>query len=110
MKREFIRTKTFERSWSAAGLGDKELRELETILLENPHAGVVVPHLNGGRKLRLAIDGRGKSGGLRIIYVDILVREQIYLLLAYPKNVATNLTGEQQKIISDLINRLKEEQ
>ena len=79
------------------------------MLLKNPDTGDVVPHLNGGRKLRFALEGRGKSGGARVIYVDVVVREQIYLLLAYPKNVQTNLTPDQQKTICKLIETLKEE-
>jgi hypothetical protein len=37
------------------------------------------------------------------------MRERIYLLLAYPKNVQTDMTAEQKKIINQLIVTLKEE-
>lgn len=109
MKREFVRTATFDKSWSSVGLGDDELRELEAMLLANPSAGDVIPRLGGARKIRFALEGRGKSGGARVIYVDIVVQEQIYLLLAYPKNVQANLTPEQSKTIRNLIDSLKEE-
>lgn len=79
MKREFIRTATFDRSWIAIGLGENELRELEDILLKNPISGVVIPHLSGARKVRFAPEGRSKSGGVRIIYIDIAVKEQTCL-------------------------------
>jgi len=69
VKREFIRTATFERFWLAAGFGDKESRELENMLLLNPSSGTVIPHLNGARKIRFAPEGHGKSGGARVIYV-----------------------------------------
>jgi len=94
MKREFIRTNVFEEDWKNAGLYDNDLRELERILLENPQAGNVIPHLSGGRKVRFAAGGRGKSGGVRVVYVDVVIREHIYLLLAYPKNVQTDLTPD----------------
>lgn len=109
MKREFIRTATFDRTWTASGLGDDDLRELEDMLLENPHSGTVIPHLSGARKIRFALEGRGKSGGVRVIYIDIVVKERIYLLLAYPKNTQANLTSEQTRIICRLIDALKEE-
>jgi len=109
MKREFIRTKTFEKNWVDVGLDDEDLLELEQILLENPAAGDVIPHLSGGRKLRFSSGGHGKSGGVRVIYVDVVIREQIYLLLAYPKNAQTNLTPEQTKVINKLIVNLKGE-
>ena len=79
MKREFIRTEIFEKDWEDAGLNDDALRELERILLENPKAGDVIPGLSGGRKLRFALNNRGKSKGVRVLYVDIVIREHIYV-------------------------------
>lgn len=51
----------------------------------------------------------GKSGGGRVIYVDVIVRERIYLLLAYPKNVQSDLTPEQKKLVRKIIQTIKEE-
>lgn len=107
MKRSFISTAGFERSWSNMGLGDTERQELENLLLLDPAAGDVIQHLAGARKVRIPLEARGKSGGGRVIYVDVVVQEQIYLLLAYPKNVQTNLTPEQQKILRGLIETIK---
>lgn len=105
MQREFIRTRTFDRLWEAIGLGDDELRELEDMLLENPRAGA--PHMEGARKVRYSANGKGKSGGVRIVYIDIVVRETIYLLLVYPKNVQDDMNDEQKRVIRKLINALK---
>ena len=109
MERVFILTLVFEKSWANMGLGDKELRELQLTLLKNPDAGDVIPDLAGARKIRIPLAGRGKSGGGRVIYVDVVIREQIYLLLAYPKNVQTDLNPAQKKVIRNLIEMLKEE-
>ena len=109
MQREFIRTAPFERSWAAAGLDDSDLRELENMLLIDPAAGTVIPGLNGCRKLRFQLPGRGKSGGARVIYVDIIIREKIFLLLAYPKNVQENLTPEQKRSLYSLVDIIKKE-
>ena len=109
MRREFVRTNTFERNWADMGLNGENLRELENVLLENPKAGSVVPHLSGARKIRYALQGRGKSGGVRVVYVDVVMRERIYLLMAYPKNVQTDLTPEQRETLNKLIAILKEE-
>jgi len=108
MKREFIRTAIFEEDWKDAGLNDDDLCELENILLVNPKAGDVIPGLSGGRKLRFAAGGRGKSGGVRVVYVDVVVREHIYLLLAYPKSVQTDLTPEQKRALNKIITTIKE--
>lgn len=108
MKRTFVMTSGFERVWAALGLGDDELQELEAVLLANPDAGDVVQHMDGARKIRIPLEGRGKSGGGRVIYVDVVVRERIYLLLAYQKNVQTDLTPDQKKILRTLVETLKE--
>ena len=108
MKREFIRTQVFEADWKNAGLNDDDLRELENMLLDNPKAGDVIPHLSGGRKLRFAASGRGKSGGVRVVYVDVVIQEHIYLLLAYPKNVKTDLTPSEKKVLNKIIAIVKE--
>lgn len=91
------------------GLGDEEQRELENILLENPQKGAVIEGLAGIRKLRIKLEGRGKSGGGRVIYLDVLEKEKLYLLFAYPKNVQENLTSEQRKILRRMAESIMEE-
>lgn len=91
------------------GLGDGEQHELENILLENPRKGVVIEGLTGIRKLRIKLEGRGKSGGGRVIYLDILEKEKIYLLFAYPKNVQENLTSEQRRLLRRMAEAIMEE-
>ena len=79
------------------------------MLLENPQAGDVIQGTGGARKIRIQLSGRGKSGGGRVIYIDILEDEQIYLLFAYPKNVQENLTPKQEKAIKLMIETIKKE-
>lgn len=91
------------------GLGDDALPHLEEVLLQDPQIGDVIEGTGGARKMRIALDGRGKSGGGRVIYVDIFEREQLYLLFAYPKNVRENLSAEQKKMIHKLIEEIRKE-
>lgn len=59
-------------------------------------------------KIRITLnDNRGKSGGGRVIYVDIFEKSKIYLLFAYPKNVQENLNAEQKKAIRNRSKLLK---
>lgn len=109
MKRTFIMTPAFERTWNAMGLGDTELRLLEGLLLSHPNAGDVIPGLSGARKIRIPLPGHGKSSGGRVIYVDIVIKQRIYLLLAYPKNVQTDLKPEQKRVIQNIIEAIKRE-
>ena len=107
MTREFVYTAPFQRSWKAMGLDDNDQKLLEEALLKNPQAGDVIEGTGGARKMRIQLEGRGKSGGGRIIYVDVFEKEKLYLLLAYPKNVQDNLTPEQKKMIQKLIETIK---
>ena len=91
------------------GLDTASLKILEEILLENPHIGDVIQGTGGARKMRIQLDGRGKSGGGRVIYLDVFEKEKLYLLFAYPKNVQEDLTEEQKKAIKSLIDAIKKE-
>lgn len=109
MRRAFVLTSGFEKSWADLGMGDDELRVLQSLLIENSESGDVIQGTGGARKIRIPMEGRGKSGGGRVIYVDVVVRERIYLLLAYPKNVQADLTPEQKKLVRKIIQTIKEE-
>lgn len=92
------------------GLSDNDLSVLEKQLLQNPKAGDVIEGTGGARKIRINLnDNRGKSGGGRVIYVDIFEKSKIYLLFAYPKNIQENLTSEQKKAIRNLIEAIEKE-
>jgi hypothetical protein len=109
MTRKFIYTKPFLHCWEAMGLHDKDLLVLEHILLENPQIGDVIEGTGGARKMRIQLEGRGKSGGGRVIYLDVFEKEHLYLLFAYPKNVQSDLTPDQKKAIRKIIQAIKEE-
>lgn len=109
MIREFIFTKPFLASWKAMGLSSDSLKTLEKILLENPKIGDVIQGTGGARKMRIQLDGRGKSGGGRVVYIDVFEKEKLYLLFAYPKNVQEDLTEEQKKAIRILVDAIKKE-
>jgi mRNA-degrading endonuclease RelE of RelBE toxin-antitoxin system len=107
MIRAFVSTRTFDRSWISLGLGDEEQRLLEKTLLLDPATGDVINGMSGARKIRFAVNNRGKRGGIRIIYVDIVVKEKIFLLHAYDKTKRTDLSPEGKRILARLVNELK---
>ena len=84
-------------SWKAMGLDTESLKLLEEILLSNPRIGEVIQGTGGARKMRIQLEGRGKSGGGRVIYLDVFEKEKLYLLFAYPKNAQDDLTEDQKK-------------
>ncbi len=87
-------------------LSDGEYGKLQWALVINPEAGAIIPAGGGLRKLRWAIHGKGKRGGLRIIYYWYKQNEKIYMLLPYKKSEQEDLTNEQMKI---LIRYVKED-
>lgn len=91
------------------GLSDDDLYKLEEALLEDPLIGDVIEATGGARKLRIQLNGHGKSGGGRVIYVDIFEKEHLYFLFAYPKNVQEDLTSDQKKVIRKMIEAIKKE-
>ena len=86
---------------------DEDLRGLQNFLLASPDAGAVIPGGSGLRKLRWSAQGRGKRGGARVIYYRHVPGERIYLIYAYVKNVRTDLTREQIKVLSQLMKDIK---
>ena len=109
MTREFVYTEPFRKCWKAMGLSEDDLKKLEEILLENPQLGDVIEGTGGARKMRIQIDNRGKSGGGRVIYVDVFEKEKLYFLLAYPKSVQDDLTPDQKKQVRRLVEAIKKE-
>jgi mRNA-degrading endonuclease RelE of RelBE toxin-antitoxin system len=96
---EIIETPVFTRKIKDV-LSDDEYGKLQWALVINPEAGAVIPGSGGLRKLRWAISGRGKRGGLRVIYYWYTQDEKIYMLLPYKKSEQEDLTNEQMRILN----------
>ena len=92
----------------AAGLlADSERSELVTFLGANPEAGDVIPETGGVRKVRWAASGRGKRGGVRVIYYFHNEAIPLFLLTVYAKNQKANLSmaerNEMKKLLPALV-------
>jgi len=83
-------------------LPDDEYHQLQITLLLRPDAGELIRRSGGLRKIRWKIPGRGKRGGIRIIYYWD-TPDAIYMLFAYVKTVQEDLTHSQLKILSKLV-------
>lgn len=109
MIRTFKEVPSFTAKWQSLGLTDEDLRELENILLKNPKTGDAIQGTGGIRKIRIPVDNMGKRSGGRVIYVDIEIKECIYLLNVYAKNEQTDLSEKEKKLLKKLVEALKEE-
>jgi len=111
MTREFIRTSYFDKRWNEMNLTDDDLRQLETYIMDNPGVGDIMPGTAGAIKIRMALQSsnKGKSGGVRVIYIDLTHKAHVHLLLCYPKSMQDDLTPEQKKQLKHLVQILKGE-
>lgn len=99
-----IETQIFTRKLKTL-LADDSYRKLQDELVLRPESGAIIPGSGGLRKLRWAGSGRGKRGGVRVIYYWFSQQEIILLLLIYPKNEQDDLTAKQLKMLKDIIKR-----
>lgn len=99
----FVETKGFSKLVQDY-LSDDEYADLQRSLIDHPNAGSVIPGSGGVRKLRWNIPGRGKRGGLRVIYYLRSHEGQIWMLTLYAKNVAENISPKVLKKIKEEID------
>jgi len=71
--------------------------------VNKPDVGTLIRSGSGLRKIRWVIEGRGKRGGVRLIYFWAVPRDQLLLLLMYPKNERDVLTPDQLKRLRSII-------
>jgi hypothetical protein len=101
---EFIEAPAFTRHLSDY-LDDEGYREMQMRLAANPELGDLMPGTGGFRKARWvdARRGKGRRGGLRIVYYYFKSEDQIWLMTLYDKNEAADLTAKEKKALKAAI-------
>jgi hypothetical protein len=101
---EFLEAPAFTRYLSGY-LTDDEYRELQNRLAAAPELGDVMPGTGGFRKLRWADPrrGKGRRGGLRVIYYYFPGEQQIWLMTLYDKDEASDLTPKEEQALKSAI-------
>lgn len=86
---------------------DDDFRALQDELLQNPNAGDLIQGTGGLRKLRQPDPrrGKGKRGGLRVIYYWWDSNHQFWLFTVYDKDEADDLTADQKKILKNYLTQ-----
>jgi hypothetical protein len=94
---QFVEAPAFSR-YREEYLDDEGFRQLQHALATNPEEGDLIPGAGGVRKLRWADTrrGKGKRGGLRVIYYCFLSDEEIWLLTLYGKDEASDLSKDEK--------------
>ena len=86
-------------------LADDDYRLLQVALINRPDLGAVIRGSGGLRKVRWNLPGKGKRGGVRIIYYWAVAQDQLLMLFMYPKNVRDDLTPAQVKILKQIVEK-----
>lgn len=103
MRRVFITTNNFWRLWLDLGYSDDEMKSLEDALINKPELGKVIKSTGGLRKLRWGIKGRGKSGGIRILYIDFPKYEKLFFISLIKKSENDDISFNSKKTFTKLI-------
>jgi hypothetical protein len=104
----FVHTKVFDRQWQALGCDDDDLLELQKAICADPVAAPVIPDTGGIRKIRVSLEGKGKRGGARVLYIDFCIRGVVGLLYAYPKNAQENITDAERKALKTMAEQINQ--
>jgi len=108
MKATFIETVGFTERVEDF-LTDIEYSKLQKSLMEDPEAGDVMTGCAGLRKVRAgdARRGKGKRGGVRVIYLHIPAARRFYMIDVYGKNEKDDLSSHEKKALRQLVEELK---
>jgi hypothetical protein len=92
-------------------LSDEVLADLQRVLQSDPDSGSVMPGCGGLRKIRVADPkrGKGKRGGIRVIYLHIVEFDQIHLVAIYGKNQKDDLSAADRNSYRLLVRILKDQ-
>ena len=109
MTREFIRIIEFEKQCKNIGLNEDDILSVEIRIILNPACGDMIQGTGGIRKLRVALNNKGKSSGARVAYVDFAGYSKTYFLTAYAKGEMDNLSQSERNELKKLVRILKNE-
>ncbi|MBH0207026.1 MAG: transcriptional regulator [Nitrospira sp.] len=99
----FIETKLFSQLREDY-LPDEEYAKLQEALIEQPERGVLIPGSGGVRKLRWSGSGRGKRGGIHVIYYAKVREGVLFMLTIYAKNEEDNIPAHILRKITEEID------
>jgi hypothetical protein len=84
-------------------MSEDDYRKLQSALVIRPDMGDLISGSGGLRKLRWRLPGRGKRGGVRVIYYWAASREEIWMLLAFVKAKKEDLSPQQLKLLRRIV-------
>ena len=90
-------------------MSDEQRAQVVEMLARDPECGEIMQGTGGVRKVRVALAGRGKSGGARIIYYFHSERLPVFALTVFAKNEKANLTPAQRNAMALVVRAIKQQ-
>ncbi len=100
MKRTFIEFPSATHVLKGERIADEAIRDMQRRIMRDE--GDVIRGTNGLRKIRCAGQGRGKSGGIRVVYADYPDAGKCLIVAVFAKNVKENLSASEQSELAKL--------
>lgn len=100
----FAETPHFQRQVQTHFRSDEDYARLQAFLNEAPESGVVIRGSGGMRKLRWEDErrGKGRRGGLRVIYLHVPEHRRILMLHVFSKDESDDLNAEDRRVLTAL--------
>ena len=110
MKALFVETESFS-NWIKDRMPDTTLADLQQELMQNPDAGDLMPGCGGLRKIRVPDPkrGKGKRGGIRVIYLYLPRVKRFFLIAAFDKNEKEDLTPDEKRAFTRVAEAIRSE-
>lgn len=102
-----VETKAFKER-SKSRMTREEVDSVITMIASNPTCGDVIMGTGGIRKVRFAIAGKGKRGGVRIVYYFYNEEVPVFLLTLFAKNERSDLTQTERRKLAKLVKKIRE--
>lgn len=109
MNRKFVELLGFRKFIDSQENPQQVLAAIQAEILKTPEVGAVMAGTGGLRKFRLGLGHKGKSGGVRVLYVDFPEIQQTWLVTVFSKNTKANLTKKERNEIAELIRAIRKE-
>jgi hypothetical protein len=103
---EILETPFFRKQVKKEKISETDVISFKEELVRQPERGDLIPQSGGLRKIRVKIEGKGKRGGARVIYLYIVAGSEIYLLHIYKKTRKDDLTRDELKTLRGLAQLL----
>jgi hypothetical protein len=90
-------------------MSDEQRARVVEMLARDPECGEIMQGTGGVRKVRVALTGRGKSGGARVIYYFHSERLPVFALTVFAKNERANLTPAERNAMAAVARAIKQQ-